>query len=287
MKQLFGFLALFAGVALCLGYLGHLHPMLDAVAIGRFVALYALLFCVGTAALFARRFAIAGLAFAALIPAAVMLHWPQGEAGPVRIYTKNLLHSNTAINALVADIVDANPDVVFLQEVSGVNGPVMAALAPSLPYQALCPWQGWNGAAVLSRWPLTDPAPRCSPQRSLMAVRLERPGAPFWAVSVHLQQPWPDVQWDHLDAALPVIEGLDAGAIVAGDFNTVPWAAAPQLIGQMTGTAPVPPRRTTFYLHGVGLPLDQVWAQGGHAELRPQLGSDHYGLLADVWPSRP
>jgi endonuclease/exonuclease/phosphatase (EEP) superfamily protein YafD len=32
------------------------------------------------------------------------------------------------------------------------------------------------------------------------------------------------------------------------------------------------------------LHLDQVWASGGRAHVRPRFGSDHRGIVADVWP---
>ncbi len=285
MKRLCLSLAVLAGFALLLGFFGSFHPMLDSIAIGRRVAIYGLLIFLFLAAVAGRSPVFAMIFLCALVLNGVIAQLPDGEEGSLRIYTKNLLHSNANIADVVADIQQANPDVVFLQEVSDTNKAIMTTLQDNLPYQAICPWQGWNGAAVLSRWPLAQSQPRCSPQRSLIAVKLARPAGDFWAVGVHLQQPWPDVQWAHLEAALPVIDGLDAGAVVAGDFNTVPWTAAARLIGDMTGTRPVQPQRPTFFLQGVGLPLDQVWALGGRAQIRPQFGSDHHGVVADVWPS--
>ena len=175
---------------------------------------------------------------------------------------------------------------MVLQEVSASNQAVLTELETTLAFQALCQWQGWNGIAILSRWPLSQAGPSCSPERSLMAIEVERPNAPFWAVGVHLQQPWPDVQWLHLEMALPLLESIDHGAIVAGDFNTMPWTAAALKIGETTGTRNVSAGRSTFSLWGIGLPLDQVWALGGRAQVRPAFGSDHLGVLADVWPSQ-
>lgn len=287
MKSTLTLLAIVAALCWLLGFLGHVHPVFDALAIGRWVAACAALLLVCLRALLGRHFVFATFAGAALVLAVVIMRmvW-DGEAGTIRVYTKNLWHANDQVAAVVADIQQVQPDIVILQEVSDTNRAVMTQLQTSLPYQALCPWQGWNGIAVLSRWPLSDDTQKCSPDRSLMAIQVMRPERAFWAVGVHLQQPWPDVQWAHLAQGLFVIEDLPGGAIVAGDFNTVPWSAAAQKIGDLTGTRPVLPRRTTFRLWGVGLPLDQVWALGGRTELRPQLGSDHFGVVADVWPSQ-
>jgi len=155
---------------------------------------------------------------------------------------------------------------------------VLALTATILRPPSRCPWQGWNGIAILSRWPFPDAEPRCSPDRSLMAMRVDRPAGSFWAVGVHLQQPWPDVQWQHLTEGLSVLHDLDGGAIVAGDFNTVPWSAAALEIGARTRTRLIGPPRATFRLFGVPLPLDQIWAQSGRVELAPALGSDHLGV---------
>ena len=288
MKTICLTLSVLAGLLYVAGFCGALHPFLDAIAIGRWVALFALLAFLSMLAALYRRFVLAGITFVMLIS---ILAYSQmedtGEAGAIRVYTKNLWYRNTQITALADDIIAAEPDIVILQEVSDDNIALLTVLQSALPHQARCPWQGWNGIAVLSRWPLSDEAPRCSPERSLMAVQVLKPNDAFWAVGVHLQQPWPDVQWDHLNRALPVLGGINDRVIVAGDFNTVPWSAAAKRIGVLTNTSPVPLHTSTFQLWGVGLPLDQIWGLGGLAQRRPLLGSDHHGVVADLRPSNP
>ncbi len=281
-------LAVIAATLCLLGFLGSLHPLFDAIAIGRWVAIYAVFLLLFIRAALGGHKLIAALTlgtFVAVAVAGASKTDIDGAGESVRVYTKNLWYANDKATAVVADIDEVNPDIVFLQEVSDTNNAIMQAMKTSLPHQSLCPWQGWNGIAILSRWPLAQDAPRCSPERSLMAVKVQRPGGSFWAVGVHLQQPWPDVQWAHLERALPVLEGIEGGAIVAGDFNTVPWSAAARKVGQLTGTRPIWLGKPTFHLWGVGLPLDQVWATGGRASIRPHIGSDHRGVVADVWPS--
>ncbi|MEM7170210.1 MAG: endonuclease/exonuclease/phosphatase family protein [Pseudomonadota bacterium] len=285
-------LAALSGLLFGLGYLGHLHPFFDALAIGRWAALYGALFFLIVIALWAGRTLVGAVLCGAL---ALIVIIPQssgndtsGEssAGSVRVYTKNLWYANRETNLVVADLRAMAPDLVFLQEVSAHNKSIMDGMRATLPHQALCPWQGWNGMAILSRWPLASTAPICSPQRSVMAVLVAGEEGPFWAIGVHLQQPWPDVQWSHLEQALAKLPTFSEGAIVAGDFNTVPWSAAARKIGDITGTRPIQPIQATFHMRGIPLPLDQVWASGGRAQVRPKAGSDHHGVVADVWPSR-
>ena len=270
-----------------LGFAGHIHPMLDAIGAGRWVAFFGAFSFLTFFMLLVGRFAAAAIGLVAVMLAGLFLQIaPDGESGNVRVYSKNLFFENTEFTAVASDIRLAGADIVILQEVSRTNEGILLELKDTLPFQVRCPWQGWNGIAILSRWPLSDSGPICSPERSLMVVKVERPDAPFWAVGVHLQQPWPDVQWEHLERALPVLDEINHGVIVAGDFNTMPWTAAANKIGEITGTRYIPLGQSTFDLWGIGLPLDQVWALGGRVHARPALGSDHLGVLADVWPSQ-
>ena len=285
MKTTCNVLAGLAAVLLFLGYLGHLHPLFDAIAIGRWVALYALLAFLFFRATLSRRFLTAALPLAAIVLTfAVHRLGLAGEDGPVRVYTKNLLYLNTDMAPIVTDIRKANPDIVVLQEVSARNNRILTDLKSSHPYLSECPWQGWNGMAILSRWPLADAEKRCSRNRALMAVKVVGPDGAFWMIGAHLQHPWPDIQWPLLEESLPVLDDLDANAIVAGDFNTLYWTAAAQKVGNLTGTRPIRTKRPTFILWNVGLHLDQVWASYGRAHVRPRFGSDHRGIVADVWP---
>ena len=287
MPRLAIFLLGLSTLALLIGFAGHVHPMFDAIAAGRRVATFGMLIFLTISLLIARRNIFASFSFLILVLASLIaLIRPEGESGNVRVYSKNLFFENTNFADVAADIQATQPDLVILQEVSHTNEAILVQLQDQFPYQARCPWQGWNGIAVLSQWPLSSSGPSCSPERSLMAIMVERPNAPFWAIGVHLQQPWPDVQWLHLERALPVLAELEHGVIVAGDFNTMPWTSAAKKIGEITGTRNIPINRSTFYLWGFGLPLDQVWALGGRGHIRPAFGSDHMGIVADVWPSQ-
>lgn len=285
MKTTLNILAGLAALLLLLGYLGQLHPLFDSIAIGRWVAICALFAALFLRALLGRRIVLAALPLFALGLALVILRIdPTGEDGPVRVYTKNLLYFNTDMAPIIADIRMADPDVVVLQEISGRNKHILGELQASLPHLSICPWQQWNGIAILSRWPLVDAEKRCSPNRALMAVKVNGPTGDFWMIGAHLQHPWPDIQWPLLEESLHVIQNLDESAIVAGDFNTLYWTAAAQRVGNLTKTRAIRTKRPTFFLWNVGLHLDHVWASGGRAHVRPRFGSDHRGIVADVWP---
>jgi endonuclease/exonuclease/phosphatase (EEP) superfamily protein YafD len=71
---------------------------------------------------------------------------------------------------------------------------------------------------------------------------------------------------------------------MAGDFNIFPWAASIGGLKRAAGLRLVHPIRPTLDLEGIPLLLDHVYAPGGGvASYRPLMGSDHKGVLADVW----
>lgn len=262
----------------------------DAIAIGRWVAFWAMAVFATLAALLQRRGALAG-GLAAGFAALFWLSTPQTAppttaSDTVRVYTKNLLYKNRDLAAIEQDIRQTAPDLVFLQEISVHTKPLIASLSDLLPHSRICPFAGWNGMAILSNAPF-DGAARCSPIRSLMAVRVRHDATPFWAVNAHLQHAWPDLQWPHLTLALPVLDAIRGPAIMAGDFNTMHWAHAPRLIGGRTATLPLTPNHATFTLAGFGLPLDQIWGASGQAQLRRKFSSDHNGLSAEVGLAPP
>jgi len=240
MKKTCIVLAILAALLLFIGYMGRLHPAFDAIAIGRWVAIYAFFAFLLLWAVLSRRTGLAALSLTA-VALAFGFHrvGPDGEDGPIRIYSKNLLYFNTDMAPIISDIRMAIPDIVVLQEVSNKNKGILIDLQPSFPYRAICP---------------------C------------------------LQHPWPDIQWPLLEESIPVLQNLDANTVVAGDFNTLYWTAAAQKVGTLTRTRPIRTKRSTFFLWNVGLHLDQVWASGGRAHVRPRFGSDHRGIVADVWP---
>lgn len=266
--------------ALVLGYLGALHPALDSLAIGR-VGAGLVVIVMAPLALGWRGVIGAALVAGSLVP---LIPWDRGEAGPITVYSKNLYFRNTQTAPIVADILEVAPDVVVLQEVATRQMGVLADLGAHYPHQFYCRTARWNGIAVLSRFEILEGSANCSPARAFARVQLDGPQGRFWVVGVHLEWPWPKQQALMVDISLPQITGLAGDVIVAGDFNTVPWSAVARRIGEVTGTRPLSPRLTTFWLGWVPLPLDQVWATcGGRVERRGRFSSDHHGVVARVF----
>lgn len=272
-------------LALALGYLGRWHPAGDSFAVFRAQGAVALALLSGLGFLAgARRWAGIGLVVAGLTGGPLLVAYQApGVAGDLTLYQKNTLFRNADLAALAADIRAVAPDMLTLQEVSDPNLALLAGLEDVLPHQIYCPFGSVGGTAVATRLLPVPGATICA--RGLAAMQVEGPQGRVWLVSIHLHWPWPYEQAAHLEALLPVIEGLEGPVVVAGDFNMVRWSAALAAVRQAARVSPAGPVRGTFPQFGplLVLPIDHVMAPGGGSlELRPLAGSDHLGLLARV-----
>lgn len=207
---------------------------------------------------------------------------PQSAANELRLYSKNILASNSNTSALAKDIVEADPDVVMLQEVSTGNDGLLIELRKVFPHQHLCRFSGWSGIAVLSRHPF-DGEPRCSTWRAIAAAPISFKGQRIWVASLHIPWPWPFESAEAEAAAETLLRSLDAPVVMAGDFNMPPWTQRVGRLARLSGTRLAGPARFTFARRNIPLPIDLALAPGGGSVARrPLLGSDHSGILADV-----
>lgn len=299
-------LAALAGLVVIGGALGRLAGPFDSLALLRVPAAVVLLLCVPALRGRARRLLAGGLAVAALASWGAGLV-PGSGGADLLLYQKNVFFRNQTPDLLVGDILDSGAEVVTLQELSAQARQVKEALAASYPFVHACNFRGWE-IAVLSRLPFSDAAPVCSRARGMAAVQVDTRAGPAWVASVHQPWPWPHGGWDRSLELAGILDGLDGPVVVAGDFNTVPWSAAVRrvaraargrVVGPAVGSLRVDAQRAyqrrdmtgafdaNLGWWAVPLPIDHVIAPGGgHRSLRPLLGSDHHGLLAEVRLSR-
>ncbi|MFO6464756.1 endonuclease/exonuclease/phosphatase family protein [Jannaschia sp. KMU-145] len=224
-------------------------------------------------------FGAVALAGAATILAHLMTQAPGGD---LRIYSKNVWFLNEEIDALAADILAAEVDAVFLQEVSADQAGLPEALAAAFPHQHRCQPSRWSGIVVASKYPF-DGTPRCSEARGVAAAPIRIGGQRIWLAAIHLPWPWPHDSAANDAAALDLLGSLDGPVVLGGDFNIFPWTGRVARIADLTDTRVAGPMRATFSLLGLPLPIDIVLAPGGGSvAARPWLGSDHRGIVADV-----
>ncbi|MBY6152510.1 endonuclease/exonuclease/phosphatase family protein [Vannielia litorea] len=206
-----------------------------------------------------------------------------GAAAALVLYQKNMNFRMPSVEPLLADILEVAPDLITLQEVDAENGAILVALAERYPGQHSCDFTGVGGPAVLAKWPALETA--CG--YGWAAMQVDHPDGAFWLVSVHLHWPAPHAQHAHLAQALPELAALDGPVFMGGDFNMVPWSGAMARVGEAVGGVMVGKARLSIEQIGgkLWLPIDHVLAPkgwAGRSVTRPQLGSDHFGVVAEL-----
>ncbi|QDC09743.1 hypothetical protein FHY55_11005 [Oceanicola sp. D3] len=206
-----------------------------------------------------------------------------GGAAALVIYQKNMNFRMPSVAPLVEDVQAVGPDMVTLQEVDAENQAVMAALVERYPGQHYCAFSAVGGQAVMARWPALER--RCG--YGWAGMQVDAPGGPVWLVSLHLHWPAPHSQHAHLAKALPELAALEGPVFLGGDFNMVPWSGAMARVEEAIGARHMGRARLSIEQFGgkLWLPIDHVLAPEGWAGrtvIRPQLGSDHFGVVMEL-----
>ncbi|WGW02454.1 endonuclease/exonuclease/phosphatase family protein [Tropicibacter oceani] len=277
------------GLLVLAGFCGALHPAGDTLAVFRAPLLVLFALAVIWSAWPRRlRWPLAGLAILGLLPHAgvVGADAGTGAAGGVTLYQQNLLWKRSESAEWLAAVRAARPDFLTLQEVSAPNLALLEALRPLYPYQQFCPLRGKLGEAVLSRHPIVPGSGFCSKRDGFAALQADPGSGPVWVVSMHLNWPWPSLQWTQVEALLPELERLQGPVILGGDLNAVAWSHSVAQLQAATRTRRVGGYVSTFTLPWFPMPIgiDHVLAPEGrgHVTALEPLGSDHRGLWAVV-----
>jgi endonuclease/exonuclease/phosphatase family metal-dependent hydrolase len=238
--------------------------------------------------------------------------------GTLRVVTYNIRAGLGGLEAIAADLVPWDADVIALQEVERGIGRSRSADQPGDLGTALdmesafagsfAVGGGEHGLAILSRYPLSDvrtiPLPRGSGHWSRVALsaRVETPVGPVRFVCVHLARPW---RWPlsntatrlaQLDALLAALENESLPVVLAGDFNSFPVSLEALSMARRYATSWSPWRdgwATSFPLRAIGWPAgavkidhvfhDRDWESTGHW-VAPAGASDHRPVIVDLRP---
>jgi len=276
-------------VALVGSFAGALFPVGDSLAVFRVPIAMAVVVLAGILSLLGRRWAgliFLSVAAAAVVPVAMMTLTPSTTpVGGVTLYQKNLFHRMSKPDLVTGDIRLVDPDVLTLEEVSRRSKTVLEDVKDRLPSQIQCISKRVGNVAIAARWPIVPGTAQCPDAPGLAVMQVEAPQGPLWIVALHLRWPYPDGQAAQLREVVPYLETLEGPIVLAGDFNMVPWSHALRQIAGATGSTRVGAAASTFprFHPWVRLPIDHVFATGqGAIEVRPLLGSDHYGIVARI-----
>ncbi|MBV7377664.1 endonuclease/exonuclease/phosphatase family protein [Maritimibacter dapengensis] len=204
------------------------------------------------------------------------------------LYQKNLLSRAWPRYPLADDIIASGADIVTLQEVSDHNRKYMARMYDHYPTKVICPFRPRQDVGLLTSLPIIVGSAFCLEGAGLAGVQVITPDAKYvWALSLHLEWPFP---YDQMSQALRIadkLETLDGPVVIGGDFNMVPWGRSARMIRKASGTRSLGPIQTSYEKGGpfLPLPIDQVLVPTGatgRMTARPEHGSDHEGRLASI-----
>ena len=220
---------------------------------------------------------------------------------PLTLITNNVYVNNSELDALIAWLASRPADIVVLQEVAPELIRRLEREEDGYPHRVVAtdPYVYDQGVtreaiAVLSRWPIIES--RHLNERTLgwqaVLVRIQAgSGQTPWIVAVHPPSPVfaenLPVRDRILEELAEVVRRLDGPVIIAGDFNTTPYAPVFREFVGSAGVATFGRFPSTFpsALGAVGLPIDHVMvrdAQLTQLQALTPTGSDHRPLAATI-----
>ncbi|HUQ64135.1 MAG TPA: endonuclease/exonuclease/phosphatase family protein [Acidimicrobiales bacterium] len=154
---------------------------------------------------------------------------PPGTDGAphIRIFSANLLYTNTNMAGIASEIRAARPDIVLLQELSPVNFEALrrTGVLDEFPFSMAETRVRPTGTGVFSRLPLTDASMWELGSMLNAKVTVEVGGRPLRIYNVHTNAPFgsPGAPlWEKQLSAIRQAAATDAEGVplvVAGDFN--------------------------------------------------------------------
>ena len=221
--------------------------------------------------------------------------------GHVRVLVVNAFMKNREDARLRQVVEAARPDVLLVMETNAWWVRALQPLRARYPYRVELPRADTYGMVLYSRLPLADTQVQDLQQRDVPFIRttLRLPGGRgVTFFGVHPTPPIPDTYPDGVGRRSIALERVAAfvrqhpgPAIVAGDFNDVPWSATTHQLSRGSTLRDVRRGRgfyATFDAKSLIMrwPLDQffVTPQFRVVAVRrlPDVGSDHFPLLVEL-----
>lgn len=216
--------------------------------------------------------------------------------GVTRVLSINTWHRHTDHPRLVEAIEAHDADVVLLYEFGRDKLPLLGQLEARYPHRVGCPEQWRCAVVLLSREPLADTGFSPGDRGTSSPLVWARLPSGLTVVGTHLERPL-DSPEGHLAEVRWVARQtrrLGHPLLIAGDFNTTPWAASWRVFGQESGLQhmgrflPSWPAGPVFWPQ---IAIDHAWASPDlrfeRVALGADVGSDHLPLLVEVSPATP
>jgi endonuclease/exonuclease/phosphatase (EEP) superfamily protein YafD len=203
------------------------------------------------------------------------------EGSAIRIFTANVLQTNRRFDRMLAQIHEADSDLVFLVETDEQWAKAVSGLKKSYPYTMQKPLDNTYGLLFFSRLPLRNNRVlfRTDPEVPSVEAEVQLPSG-IW-LKVFGLHPKPPVPGEALYSTAKdkelmkvafEVEAEQNPCIVMGDLNDVAWSHVTQLFRKVSGL--LDPRRgrgfySTYSAENwlMRFPLDYIFC------------SQHFGLV--------
>lgn len=218
---------------------------------------------------------------------------PTPQASSLKVVSFNLLTTNTANGAQIADfLASSDADIAFIQEALPLQ-PYLAEVEKVMPYRLGCDSPTACDLMLLSRHKLTNihigQLSELSPNR-IYRADIAIDGQQLAIVAPHLTKPYyENFQLHEFERLTSLLAKISGPVIMAGDFNSAPWAPGFVDMVQAAGlrTGPHEPGTWPVTAAQWGIPIDHVLARApAHIEavhaLPSSFGSNHRGLTAII-----
>ncbi|MFB3737974.1 MAG: endonuclease/exonuclease/phosphatase family protein [Candidatus Velamenicoccus archaeovorus] len=210
---------------------------------------------------------------------------------PFVLVSANTFDRNPVPEAAARDLAARRPDVLVVVEVKWRIRRLLGSILPG--YAA----RDEGSLAVFARWPLSPAVPIDGvPSTDGFRVTVERPGAPFDLLVLHLPNPLHEIsfpgQLAMVERLLADVAAAERPVIVAGDLNASDRTAAYRALAGAMRDAMRSSWAGTTYQAGLfrllELRIDHVfepdtWCSAGSTTF-PVPGSDHRGVSARLGP---
>lgn len=224
---------------------------------------------------------------------------PAPDAPVFRLMSINILMNNFENAQAIRDaILQSGADVVNVMEAAPLR-PELAALSEVYPYRIGCGEMTREcDLMVLSRTPLSSSTIVTLSnvfEERMMLAQVSFQGQPIHVAAIHTTKPYFDnFQTTELTNAARVLGRVKGPLLLSGDFNASSLAPNVRQFLRWTAlrTAPWEPATWPDWAGWFGVPIDHVYVRPpvrikSLQRLPDTLGSNHYGLIADVTVDLP
>jgi endonuclease/exonuclease/phosphatase (EEP) superfamily protein YafD len=212
----------------------------------------------------------------------------------LRLMSINILMNNFANSQAIRDmILQSGADIVSVMEAPPLKGE-LAALSAVYPHRIGCGEMTKHcDMMMLSKTPLVSPAIFTLSnvfEERMMLSQVSLGGQTVHVAAIHTTKPYfDDFQTFELAHAARVLGRVEGPLVLSGDFNASSLAPNIRQFLRWTGlrTAGWEPPTWPAWAGWLGVPIDHVYVRAplritSLRRLPDPLGSNHYGLIADI-----